>query len=404
MMWLVAAAAAAQLARFDAAGGRAVLVEHVLAAETVRIEVAFPAGYARAEWPTLGILYWHQLRDCVTDADRVPLRTTVEADAVRLSGVALTDDLPELLVALRAAMANPVACDGVDVGDAVDARAERVEATPAGRLRALAARALFAEGDPRRDPFGDTLSRYADAIELESFRDRVVGLRGAVVSVVGACDAACALRATTALFPDAPWGAPPALAPLPPTREGTGAPITGTLEDLPQLHVGIARLAPGAASADWPAFLLVDLALSRRLHARLRERDGRVYGVSNAFVASSCPDLWLQTTMVRPAGADVVITGMHDIIADLGARGLTEAELGHLRAVLRGRLTPDDPILRARLEGDVLLAGGTRLAGRQALEAAIAAPLDVVNAFAARFLAADAFVELRLAPEDSSGR
>jgi predicted Zn-dependent peptidase len=344
-------------------------------------------------------------------ADRLAasLDLAVGARSSTLSASCLKEDLPAVLDLVRDVLANR------DF-DRSELKRRRQSAKigwklalkePRFVLMQAAARLLFREDDPRRDPYEKPRPFTTDAEALAAARDTLVRLPGRMVGFAGALTVEEAKGFAEGLLP------PPLSDPtdrvelvLPPLLPGSERPreVDVPLARLTQVYFAYGRESLAWEDEDAPASMIVDHALGGHFHSRLmlalRQEEGDTYGASVYDDGGRDAGLYGLTTFTRTENAGAAETKIREVLETLHRDGITEEE----RALAAGNVVGRRAFLRQSPQQILSVAMTERAFGlpygffdRRA-ERAAALTLDEVNAFVRRFYDPEGFTMIRVKP------
>ncbi|HEX4826425.1 MAG TPA: insulinase family protein [Candidatus Polarisedimenticolaceae bacterium] len=343
------------------------------------------------------------------DALAVALSLDVGARASTLRVTCLKANLDQAVALVRDVLANP----SYDKDELVRAKREqeilwRGRTTDVGfRVRQAAARALYAEGDPRLIPYEKPQAIETDPAALAQTRDALLRLPGRIVGVAGDVTAEEALRLAAGLLPPPVHEAPEDLAPrYLPLREAPPAASSDVkVRRLTQVYFLDARDSIPWDDVRRAAFRIADHVLAGHFYARLwvalRHEAGDTYGVATVDEGGPKTGLYGAATYTRVANSAAIEAKLRAAMEKFAKEGITEAERADAAGYLLGhrafdRQAPEQILSRFLSERRAGLAPG-------ALDAiddrAAALPLDEVNAFIRAYYDPAKFTMIRAVPE-----
>jgi zinc protease len=284
------------------------------------------------------------------------------------------------------------------------------EKDPRFVLEQAGARALFAEGDPRRFAVEPPPEMITDSVALAEARDALVRLPGRVVGFAGDLTREEVDELVVGLLPPTE-PAPGELAPgyLPLAVEVVED-HSVTLPNLTQVYFGMGRPGLTWGDEDYPAWLLADHVIGghfySRLYVALRHEGGETYGVGTTADGGHAPNPYGMWTFTRTENAQVTEDKLRATLATFHADGITAEELEGAKGNLSGRRA-----FRTQSPGQVLgdwiweSARGLPPGWRASVaERAEALTLEEVNAFIADFYDPAAFGLIKVEPEPEKGK
>lgn len=269
-------------------------------------------------------------------------------------------------------------------------------------LRALAARAVLGDGDPRQSlPTTGRLRRrrvrQAQA-HLSRLPGRVIGFAGDITAEEARDAAAQILPAP---LPRAPTGLAPSLPDAPAAR-----PASARARAPARARGWVLTARPGLAASDpdLPALWLAMHALSAsgrsRMYQTLRHEQGLVYAVDTQLGTGPEPGVLMVVTACRLVNLEPVAAASRAEVDRFAADGLTDAELRAAKAALRQAAAQQagapDAALHAAVEQR---SGGTNLVALAA--AADTLSLGAVNSFVADFFGPGSITVITVLPGGS---
>ena len=343
------------------------------------------------------------------DALAVALSLDVTARASTLRATCLKANLDATLALIKDIFANP----SYDKDELVRAKREqqilwRGNDTDIGfRVRQTAARALFADGDPRRTPYEKPAPIETDPAVLVAARDTLLRLPGRIVGFAGDVTLDDAKRGAASLLPP-PASEPPAdLAPrYLPMRDVPAAEATDVkVRRLTQVYFLDARDSIPWDDPRRPALRIADHVLAGHFYARLwvalRHEGGDTYGVGTVDEGGAKPGIYGAATYTRLANAPAIEAKLRAAMKTFASDGITEVERADAAGYLLGhrafdRQAPDQLLARFLAERRAGLAPGTLDAVD---DRAAALPLSEVNAFIRTYFDPARFTMIRAVPE-----
>jgi predicted Zn-dependent peptidase len=276
------------------------------------------------------------------------------------------------------------------------------------RVRQAAARALFAEGDPRRLAYEKPPSIVTDPAVLGATRDALLRWPGRRVGFAGDVTEPEAREAAAGLLPPPAPSAPPDLQPeflalREPSGDATAADVA--IRRLTQVYLLDAR-----GSVPWddprrPAALVADHVLAGHFYARLwvalRHAGGDTYGVATIDEGNRVPGIYGAATYTRVANAGVIEGKLLDALKIFDEQGITEAERADAVSYLTGHLafgrqSPEQILSRYLAERRFDLPPG---AEDDLVARAARLPLAEINAFIKTYYDPRRFTMIRAVPK-----
>ncbi|MCY4075446.1 MAG: pitrilysin family protein, partial [Acidobacteria bacterium] len=217
--------------------------------------------------------------------------------------------------------------------------------SPAARALERLNRLLYGAGHP----YGRRVKGTAASVEgidrgalLDYHRDRIAPSALSVV-VVGDVAAAAAGDAVAAAFDG--WQAapdpPPDLAPPPAAagRRRDVVPMPGKAQvDLAYGFAAVARTDPAYHAHVLLANVLGQYGMGGRVGRSVRERQGMAYYAFAGFEADRIAGPLIVRAGINAANVDRALASIDEVVAEMGAEGVTEAELEDSRRYLVGSL------------------------------------------------------------------
>lgn len=261
----------------------------------------------------------------------------------------------------------------------------RHDASPQQVLRAIAARAVLADGDPRRAIPDPALS----VRRVRQAQAQLPRLPGRIVSVAGDCSVEDARAAAARLLPPPLERVPSGLEiVLPPAPEQVPGVARARAPGRGRGWVVTARAGLAADDPDLAALWLALHALSNagrsRMYRALRHDRGLVYGIDTQLGVGPQPDVLMIVAACRLSNLDAVAEESRTVVDRFATEGVTEAELRAAQAALRQAAAEiQGSPSRLRAHQVTVLQGGIDLISLA--EAADAVSVASLNRFVADF-------------------
>ena len=343
------------------------------------------------------------------DALAVALTLDVTARASTLRATCLKANFDAMLALIKDVLANP----SYDRDELVRAKREqqilwRGRETDVGfRVRQAAARALYAEDDPRRLPYEKPAPIETDPAVLVAARDVLLRLPGRIIGFAGDVTLDEARRGAAGLLPppasEAPADLSPRYLPLRPAPIAASADVK--VRRLTQVYFLDARDSIPWDDPRRPALRIADHVLAGHFYARLwvalRHESGDTYGVGTIDEGGAKPGVYGAATYTRLANAGAIEAKLRAAMKTFATEGITEAERADAAGYLLGhrafdRQEPGQILARFLTERRAGLAPGTLDAID---DRAASLGLDEVNAFIRAYFDPQRFTMIRAVPE-----
>ena len=327
-----------------------------------------------------------------------------------ISGSSLTADFADLIELIRAVMNNRE-YDKSQMRQWQRARVINWQTNQTSPQTTLVRTAISSVFPDDNDPRVQTYARPADfprnSERLASVRDQIIATPGRNIAVAGQIDKATLQDLLKDLLPELSDESIPSTKKRTTRRFSADSQYQENVKDLTQSYIGYVRGTLPTTSDQYPKYRLVNHALggtfSSRLYERLRHESGDTYGVSLGHYFHGVEEgMLLIRTYTQTANADAAIAKLKDVLTEVSAEGITQAEVDDAIAYMEGR----EIFLAETPQGIVNRWAGNKLLGRpgdfqtKTLQRAAQLSLDEINEFAADFYHPDHFALVKVEGTD----